>query len=117
MPTISNYRNVTFAYDKNTILILCETQERQQILLDTLNPAGQQVLWIVLEMLRAETRKNAIQLFSTPDTDNREFDIAIERCLVCKSSSLKKTERHQMHRSKGINFEQVDTPRALLDEV
>jgi hypothetical protein len=77
MPTISNYRNVTFAYDKNTILILCETQERQQILLDTLNPAGQHVLWIVLEMLRAETRKNAIQLFSTPDTDNREFDIAI----------------------------------------
>lgn len=72
-----NYRNITFVYDKKTILILCETQERQQILLDALNPGGQQVLWIVLEMLRAETRKNAIQLLNTPDADNREFDIAI----------------------------------------
>lgn len=72
-----NYRNITFVYDKKTILILCETQERQQILLDALNPGGQQVLWIVLELLRAETLKNAIQLLNTPDADNRQLDIAM----------------------------------------
>lgn len=72
-----SYRNMTLVYDKKTILILCETQERQQILLDAFNSVGQQVLWIVLEMLRAETRKNAVQLLDTPNADHSEFNIAI----------------------------------------
>lgn len=71
------YRNSTFVYDNKTILILCETKEGQQILLDALNPSGQQVLWIVLEMLRTKTREKAIQLFSTPSPDNSDLDVAI----------------------------------------
>ncbi|MBN8592767.1 MAG: MerR family transcriptional regulator [Anaerolineae bacterium] len=52
------YRNFSLVYDKHTILILCETEERQQLLFDALNPKGQQVLWIILEILTGETRKN-----------------------------------------------------------
>jgi DNA-binding transcriptional MerR regulator len=52
------YRNNIFINDKETILALCETQEKQQILLDSLNPKGQQVMFIVLEVLRAETQKS-----------------------------------------------------------
>ena len=73
----SAYRNIKIIPDKKTLLVLCETEEKQQILLDALVPGGQQVLWIVLELLRAETRKNAIQLLSLSSDDNREFDIAI----------------------------------------
>src|SRR5690606_6726693 len=53
------YRNISLVHDKHTILILCETEERQQILLDALKPGEQQVLWIVLEILRGQTREDA----------------------------------------------------------
>ena len=69
--------NIELIHDKSTILVLCETAEKQQILLDALNPGGQQVLWVVLEMLRDETRKSAIELLSKPSADDDSFDIAI----------------------------------------
>lgn len=58
------YRNYRLIPDKGTILILCETKEKQLVLLDALNPGGQQMLWVVLDILRDEIRKNASQLIN-----------------------------------------------------
>jgi DNA-binding transcriptional MerR regulator len=70
----SGYRLVALVHDKKTLLALCETEEKQQILLDILNPSGQQVLWIVLETLRGETRKNADQLLTMPAINGLNTD-------------------------------------------
>jgi DNA-binding transcriptional MerR regulator len=43
---------------RNTILAICKTKEGEKILLDALDPSGQQVMWIILESLVDET-KNA----------------------------------------------------------
>lgn len=51
---------------KNTILALCKTKEGERILLDTLNPAGQQVMLIVLEVLVAEVAAAETKLHPTP---------------------------------------------------
>lgn len=72
-----NYRNFRFIHDKDTILVLCETEKKQQILLDGLNRGGQQVLWIVLEMLRAKVKQNTTQLLSLTSSDSLEIDEAI----------------------------------------
>lgn len=61
------YRNHRLIPDKGTILVLCETKEKKHILLDALNPSGQQMLWIVLDILREEIRKNASQLIDLND--------------------------------------------------
>ena len=65
-----NYRNFRFISDKDSILVLCENAERQRILLDALKPGGQQVLWIVFDILRGETQKNADQLFNMSEFQN-----------------------------------------------
>lgn len=46
---------------KGTILAMCKTQEGERILLDTLNPGGQQVMRIVLETLVAEVTEAVYQ--------------------------------------------------------
>jgi DNA-binding transcriptional MerR regulator len=70
------YRNFSLAHDKHTILILCETEEKQQILFDALNPSGQQVLWIVLEILMGETRKNTNQVLNIHTSHNSDAHVA-----------------------------------------
>ena len=76
MAKAPEYRNFSLAHDENTILILCETEERRHILFDALNPSGQQVLWIVLEMLRGETQKKADQLLNDSSSGKDDADIA-----------------------------------------
>ena len=41
-------------HSKRTILAICKTKEGERILLDTLDPTGQQVMWILLETLQQE---------------------------------------------------------------
>jgi hypothetical protein len=41
---------------RSTILALCRTKEGEQILVDTLSSAGQQILLVVLDTLVEETR-------------------------------------------------------------
>jgi DNA-binding transcriptional MerR regulator len=45
----------------NTILAICKTKEGERIILDTLDPSGQQVMWVVLEILKEETKSIAIR--------------------------------------------------------
>jgi DNA-binding transcriptional MerR regulator len=73
----TEYRNVSLVHDEHTILILCETEERQQFLFDALNPGGQQVLWIVLDILKGETRKNTEQILNTTDSSHPSADVAV----------------------------------------
>lgn len=70
------YRNYRLVPDKGTILILCESEEKQHILLDALSPSGQQLLWIILDILRDETRKSASQLISL-DRMNRSSSASL----------------------------------------
>ena len=51
---------------KNTILALCKTKAGERILLDSLNPKGQQVMMIVLEVLVAEVVASETKLNETP---------------------------------------------------
>lgn len=71
------YRNFRLVHDKHTILILCETEERQQILLDALRPGGQQVLWIILDILRGEIKRDAEQVFALSDSTEHDTSVAI----------------------------------------
>lgn len=41
---------------KGTMLAICKTKEGERVLLDILDPGGQQVMWIFLESLLEETR-------------------------------------------------------------
>jgi hypothetical protein len=56
-------------HGKGTILAICKTKAGERILLDTLDPGGQQVMFIVLETLQEETRRIAVQ--ADRDNDNR----------------------------------------------
>ncbi len=71
------YRNFSLAHDKHTILILCETEEKQHLLFDALNPNGQQVLWVIMEILKGETRKKTDHLLVTYSSNNRAADVAV----------------------------------------
>lgn len=73
----SGFKYVSLIIDKHTVLALCETEEKQQVLLDILNPGGQQVLWIVLETLRSETRKNANRVLRLFETDGESTAFAV----------------------------------------
>lgn len=70
------YRNFSLVPDKHTILILCETEERQHLLFDALSSGGQQVLWIVMELLMGETRKNTDHLLNTQPPVKHDADVA-----------------------------------------
>lgn len=47
-------------HGSNTILAICKTKEGERIILDTLDPGGQQVMWIFLETLKEETKSIVI---------------------------------------------------------
>ncbi len=46
-------------HGSRTILAICKTKEGERIILDTLDPGGQQVMWIFLEALKEETQRIA----------------------------------------------------------
>lgn len=48
-------------HGSNTILAICKTKEGERIILDSLDPGGQQVMWIFLEALKEETENIAIE--------------------------------------------------------
>jgi DNA-binding transcriptional MerR regulator len=70
------YRNARFVADKQSILIFCETAERQQILFDALCENGQQIQWIVIELLMKETQKQAQDIIYLHFSDNQNIQIA-----------------------------------------
>lgn len=45
---------------KGTMLAICKTRQGERILLDILDPGGQQVMWIFLETLLEETQHDAV---------------------------------------------------------
>ena len=47
-------KSALLIHSKRTILAICKTKEGERILLDTLDPSGQQVMWILLETLQQE---------------------------------------------------------------
>ena len=53
-------KNAVIIYQKGMLLALCKTKAGERILLDALNASGQQVMWIVLEVLAEEMRDIAV---------------------------------------------------------
>jgi DNA-binding transcriptional MerR regulator len=53
-------QKAVLVHGSNTILAICKTKEGERIILDTLDPGGQQVMWIFLETLKEETESVAI---------------------------------------------------------
>jgi DNA-binding transcriptional MerR regulator len=49
-------QKAVLVHGSQTILAICKTKEGERIILDTLNPAGQQVMWIFLDALKEETK-------------------------------------------------------------
>ena len=49
-------QKAVLVHGSQTILAICKTKEGERIILDTLNPAGQQVMWIFLDVLKGETQ-------------------------------------------------------------
>lgn len=47
-------QKATLVHGTQTILAICKTKEGERILLDVLDPGGQQVMWIFLEALQEE---------------------------------------------------------------
>lgn len=52
----NSLQKAVLVHGSRTILAICKTKEGERILLDTLDPGGQQVMWIFLETLEEETR-------------------------------------------------------------
>jgi DNA-binding transcriptional MerR regulator len=52
-------QKAVLVHGSQTILAICKTKEGERIILDALNPGGQQVMWIFLEALREETERIA----------------------------------------------------------
>lgn len=50
-------QKAVLVHGSRTILAICKTIEGERIILDTLDPGGQQVMWIFLEALKEETQK------------------------------------------------------------
>ncbi len=49
-------QKAVLVHGSKTILAICKTKEGERIILDTLDPGGQQVMWIFLETLKEETQ-------------------------------------------------------------
>jgi len=47
-------KSALLIHSPKTILAICKTKDGERILLDTLSPGKQQIMWIVLESLREE---------------------------------------------------------------
>lgn len=52
-------KHAILVHGKNTLFALCKTKEGERIVLDALSVGGQQVMWIVLEMLIEEAQQIA----------------------------------------------------------
>jgi len=52
----NSLQKAVLIHGSHTILAICKTKEGERILLDTLDPGGQQVMWIFLQTLEEETR-------------------------------------------------------------
>src|SRR2546425_8307875 len=50
-------QKAVLVHGSHTILAICKTKEGERIILDTLDPGGQQVMWVFLETLETETRQ------------------------------------------------------------
>jgi DNA-binding transcriptional MerR regulator len=57
----NSLQKAALVHGSHTILAICKTKEGERIILDILDPCGQQVMWIFLEALREETRHIATQ--------------------------------------------------------
>lgn len=53
-------QKAVLVHGSQTILAICKTKEGERIILDTLNPAGQQVMWIFLDALKEETKDSVV---------------------------------------------------------
>lgn len=53
-------QKATLIHGTQTILAICKTREGERILLDILDPSGQQVMWIFLETLQEEMQRIAV---------------------------------------------------------
>src|SRR6266496_3456132 len=53
----NSLQKAVLVHGSQTILAICKTKEGERIILDTLDPGGQQVMWIFLEALKEETQK------------------------------------------------------------
>ncbi len=54
----NSLQKAVLVHGSQTILAICKTKEGERILLDTLDPGGQQVMWIYLETLEEETKQS-----------------------------------------------------------
>jgi DNA-binding transcriptional MerR regulator len=50
-------QKAVLVHGSQTILAICKTKEGERIILDALNPVGQQVMWVFLEALKEETQR------------------------------------------------------------
>jgi len=53
-------QKAVLVHGSQTILAICKTKEGERIILDMLDPGGQQVMWIYLDTLREETQKAVV---------------------------------------------------------
>jgi DNA-binding transcriptional MerR regulator len=53
-------QKAVLVHGSRTILAICKTKEGERIILDMLDPGGQQVMWIYLDALRKETQKAVV---------------------------------------------------------
>jgi len=61
----NSLQRAVLVHGSQTILAICKTKEGERVILDILNPGGQQVMWIFLEALREETKQLARQSAET----------------------------------------------------
>lgn len=54
-------QKAVLVHGSRTILAICKTKEGERIILDMLDPGGQQVMWIYLDTLREELEHNILQ--------------------------------------------------------
>ena len=50
-------RSAVLIHNHRSILAICKTKEGEKVLVDALDPGGQQVMWIFLEALQAEVEE------------------------------------------------------------
>ncbi len=54
-------QKAVLVHGSRTILAICKTKEGERIILDMLDPGGQQVMWIYLDTLREELEHSILQ--------------------------------------------------------
>ena len=54
-------QKAVLVHGSQTILAICKTKEGERIILDMLDPGGQQVMWIYLDTLREELEHSVLQ--------------------------------------------------------